>query len=106
MRYQNTKVKMEKKVWVVSKNDKYVFCSPKCELSDENNVGQHSHVERLLPKYVLLLKIGLKNTQNHDVARGLGVFLSVGVQTSILHPNEVQRVLSTLPEPFYVMLSI
>ena len=32
--------------------------------------------------------------------------LSVGVQTSILHPNEVQRILSTPPKPFYVMLSI
>ena len=55
---------------------------------------------------MFLLKIRLKNTQNHDVARGLGGFLSVGVQTSILHPNEVQRVFSTPPKPFYVMLII
>ena len=31
---------------------------------------------------------------------------SVGVKTYILHPNEVQRILSTLPKPFYVVLSI
>ena len=44
---------------------------------------------------MLLLKIRLKNTQNHDVTRGPGGFLSVGVQASILHPNQVQRVLPT-----------
>ena len=37
---------------------------------------------------------------------GWGVSVSVGVQTSILHPNEVQRVLTTPSKPFYVMLSI
>ena len=44
---------------------------------------------------MLLLKIRLKNTQNHDVTRGPGGFVSVGVQASILHPNQAQRVLPT-----------
>ena len=34
-------MKIEKKVWVVSKNHKYVSCSSQCELCDENNFGQH-----------------------------------------------------------------
>ena len=76
VRYRNTKVKIEKKVWVVSKNHKYVSCRcSQCKLCDENNFGQQNNVDLLFPKYVFILKIGVKNTQYHDVARGLGFFL-------------------------------
>ena len=65
-------MKIEKKEWVVTKNDTYVFCSSQCELFDRNNFGQRNYVGLLLPKHVFLLKIGLKNIQNHDVAKRLG----------------------------------
>ena len=45
-------------------------------------------------------------TKNHNVAIGVGVFVGIGVQALILHPDGAQRVLSTPPKPFYVMLSI
>ena len=99
-------MKIYKKVWVVWKKHTYVFCSYKWELSDENNFSQHKLTFNLLPRYMFSLRSRLKNTQNHDVAKGLGVFVSVGVQTSILHPSEVQRVLSPQPKPFCVMMSI
>ena len=38
--HRNTKVKISKKVWVGWKNDKYVFCSWKWDLSDGNNFSQ------------------------------------------------------------------
>ena len=60
VRYQNTKLMIEGKVWVVSKNHKYVSCSSQRDLFDDNNFGQHNYFDLLLPKYVFILKIGLK----------------------------------------------
>ena len=36
-----SELEIEKKVWVVSKNHKYVSCRSQCELWYENNFGQH-----------------------------------------------------------------
>ena len=63
-------------------------------------------VDLLLPTYAFLVKSPLKMTKNHNVAIGVGVFVGIGVQALILHPDGAQRVLSTPPKPFYVMLSI
>jgi len=45
-------------------------------------------------------------TKNHNVAIGVVFFVGIGVWALILHPDEAQRVLSTHPKTFYVMLSI
>ena len=58
----------------------------------------------MLPRKPLSLKLRLKNTQNHDMAKRVGGFVDFGFQTFILQPDEVQRVLSTPPKPFYYML--
>ena len=61
-------------------------------------------VDLLLPTQSFSLKVRPKNTQNHDMAKMVGGFVDFGFQTFILHPDEVQSVLSTPPKPFYYML--
>ena len=52
----------------------------------------------------VLVTSPLKMTKNHNVDIGVGVFVGIGVQALILHPDGAQRVLSTSPKPFYAML--
>ena len=63
-------------------------------------------VDLLLPTHASLVKSPLKMAKNHNVAIGVGDFVGIDVQALILHPDGAQRVLSTPPEPFYIMLSI
>ena len=60
----------------------------------------------LLPTHAYLVKSPLNMTKNYNVVIGVRVFVDIGVQALILHPDGAQRVLSTPPKSFYVMLSI
>ena len=63
-------------------------------------------VDLLFPAHTSLLKSPVKMAKNHNVAIGVGGFVGIDVQALILHPDAAQRVLSTPPKPFYIMLSI
>ena len=97
-------MKILKKVSVVWKNGKYVFCSLRWDLFDSNNVGQQMLTFCWL-NAPFCWKVTRKNAQNHGIAKSEGGFLVFGLQTLILEPDEVQSVLSTPPKQFLYMLS-
>ena len=92
-----------KKVSVVWKNGKYVFCSLKWDLLDANDFGP-----QMLTFCWLKAHFCLKVTQKTLKIMGWlkwGGFIVLGLQTLILKPDEVQSVLWTLPKRFSYTLS-
>ena len=68
VRHRYIKLKIWRKIWVLSKINVHAFCSIKRDLSDGNKFSQHNHVDLFLPKHVFSVKSPLKMAKTHDAA--------------------------------------
>ena len=87
-----------KKVWVLWKNCKYIFCSFWCDLF-EKKFGQQV-LTSVLTKLGWIPKIGQISGQKHEVCKWQGGFLVMRYLTTIFGEKTLQSILSTLPNTY------
>ena len=96
----DTLSKIAKKVWVIWKNCKYVFCSFWCDLFEKNILVNINLLTSVLTKLGWIPEIGQISGQKHEVCKWQGGFFVMRYLTTIFGEETLQSILSTLPNTY------